>query len=119
MDLKYSDEDIDFRQRAKYWLSKNVPNIPRPVEGNAAAQFDRDWQRKLFDHGWAGVNWPKEHGGLGLTGLQQVIWYEELARARAPHHINTLYVGLMHAGPTLIARGTDEQKKKSIKAHAQ
>jgi alkylation response protein AidB-like acyl-CoA dehydrogenase len=39
-----------------------------------------------------------------------VIWYEELARAHAPHHINTTYVGLMHAGPTLIARGTDEQK---------
>ena len=59
---------------------------------------------------WAGVAWPKEFGGLGLSGLQQVIWYEELARAKAPHHINTTYVSMMHAGPTLIARGTDEQK---------
>jgi alkylation response protein AidB-like acyl-CoA dehydrogenase len=42
--------------------------------------------------------------------LKQVIWYEELARAKAPHHINTTYVGLMHAGPTLIARGSDAQK---------
>ena len=48
--------------------------------------------------------------GLGLSGLQQVIWYEELARARAPHYINTTYVALMHAGPTLIARGTEAQK---------
>lgn len=110
MDLKFSDADLDFRARARAWLSRNVPQKARPAHGIAAAQFDRDWQRKLFEHGWAGINWPQEHGGLGLTGLQQVIWYEELARARAPHHINTTYVALMHAGPTVIARGTDEQK---------
>lgn len=110
MDLQYSDEDRAFRERARKWLGENVPQALRPAHGQAAAQFDRDWQRKLFEHGWAGVAWPKAYGGLGLTGLQQVIWYEELARARAPHYVNTLYVAMMHAGPTLIARGTDEQK---------
>ena len=53
---------------------------------------------------------PKNSVVSGLTGLQQVIWYEEMARARAPHYINTTYVALMHAGPTLIARGTEAQK---------
>ena len=67
-------------------------------------------RRSSTNSGWAGVAWPKDYGGLGLTGLQQVIWYEELARAHAPHHINTTYVALMHAGPTLIARGTEAQK---------
>jgi alkylation response protein AidB-like acyl-CoA dehydrogenase len=110
LDLRYSDEDVDFRQRARLWLSRNVPDAVRPAHGPEAARFDRAWQRKLYDHGWAGVAWPKEYGGLGLTGLQQVIWYEELARARAPHHINTTYVAMMHAGPTLIARGTEAQK---------
>ncbi|MBV1686154.1 acyl-CoA dehydrogenase family protein [Novosphingobium sp. G106] len=110
MDLQYSDADRDFRARAREWLKTNVPQHSRPAEGFAAAQFDRDWQRKLYDHGWAGVAWPKEYGGLGLSGLRQVIWYEELARARAPHHINTTYVAMMHAGPTVIARGTDAQK---------
>jgi alkylation response protein AidB-like acyl-CoA dehydrogenase len=110
LDLRYSDEDVDFRQRARLWLSRNVPDEARPAHGPEAARFDRAWQRKLYDHGWAGVAWPKEYGGLGLTGLQQVIWYEELARARAPHHINTTYVAMMHAGPTLIARGTEAQK---------
>jgi alkylation response protein AidB-like acyl-CoA dehydrogenase len=112
--LKYSDEDRDFRERARAWLSANVPAQRRPPSGGAAAQFDRDWQRKLFDHGWAGVAWPKAYGGLGLTGLQQVIWYEELARARAPHHINTTYVALMHAGPTLIARGAEAQRAEHL-----
>lgn len=109
MDLHYSEADRAFRGDARAWLKANVPADPRPG-GAAAAQFDRDWQRKLFDHGWAGVAWPKDFGGLGLTGLQQVIWYEELARAQAPHHINTTYVAMMHAGPTLIARGTEAQK---------
>jgi alkylation response protein AidB-like acyl-CoA dehydrogenase len=110
MDLQYSQADQEFRERARVWLSTNVPQTPRPAHGHAAAQFDRDWQRKMFEHGWAGVSWPKAFGGLGLSGLQQVIWYEELARARAPHYINTTYVALMHAGPTVIARGTDEQR---------
>lgn len=110
MDLQYSEADREFRARAREWLKANVPQTPRPANGLPGAQFDRDWQRKLYEHGWAGVAWPKEYGGLGLSGLQQVIWYEELARASAPHHINTTYVALMHAGPTLIARGTEEQK---------
>jgi alkylation response protein AidB-like acyl-CoA dehydrogenase len=110
MDLSYTEEEQAFRARARAWLTTNVPRTSRPANGDAASQFDRDWQRRLFENGWAGVSWPKDYGGLGLSGLKQVIWYEELARADAPHHINTTYVGLMHAGPTLIARGTDAQK---------
>jgi alkylation response protein AidB-like acyl-CoA dehydrogenase len=110
MDLTYSEEDQDFRRRVRVWLAANVPSSSRPVNGPAAEQFDREWQRRLFDNGWAGVAWPKEYGGLGLSSLQQIIWYEELAHAKAPHHINTTYVALMHAGPTLIARGTEAQK---------
>lgn len=110
MDLQYSEADRAFRAKAREWLEVNVPRHSRPTEGFAAAQFDRDWQRKLYHHGWAGVPWPKEYGGLGLSGLAQVIWYEELARAHAPHHINTTYVAMMHAGPTVIVRGTEAQK---------
>lgn len=110
MDLRYSEADLEFRARARDWLRTNVPRAERPRDPKAASQFDRDWQRKLFDCGWAGVNWPKDYGGLGLTGLQQVIWYEELVKSKAPHHHNTTYIGLMHAGPTLIARGTEDQK---------
>jgi alkylation response protein AidB-like acyl-CoA dehydrogenase len=110
VDLHYSDADREFRVRAREWLKANAPQQARPASGAAGAQFDRDWQRKLYEHGWAGVAWPKQYGGLGLSGLRQVIWYEELARAQAPHHINTAYVALMHAGPTLIACGTDAQK---------
>ncbi|MBV1918047.1 MAG: acyl-CoA dehydrogenase family protein [Sphingomonadaceae bacterium] len=111
MDLRYSDQDREFRARARQWLQANIPQERRPASGKAASQFDRDWQKKLHDHGWAGVAWPKEYGGHGLSGLQQVIWYEELSRAHAPaQHVSTTYVALMHAGPTLMARGTKDQK---------
>lgn len=110
MDLHYSQDDRIFRERARDWLDGNVPEERRPAHGEAAAAFDRAWQKRLYDGGWAGVNWPREYGGLGLSGLQQIIWYEECARANAPHYINTTYVALMHAGPTLIARGTEAQK---------
>ena len=110
MDLISSDEDREFRARARSWLNDNVPAERRPAHGHEAAAFDRAWQRKLYDGGWAGVAWPKEYGGLGLSSFQQVIWFEELARAHAPHHNNATYVGLMHAGPTLIARGDADQK---------
>jgi len=110
MDLQYSESDREFRAKARNWLTANIPQKRRPANGRTSADFDREWQRKLYEHGWAGVAWPKEFGGMGLSGLQQVIWYEELARTRAPHYINTTYVALMHAGPTLIARGTEEQK---------
>lgn len=115
MDLRNSEAEIAFRRKARAWLSQHTPKAQRPAKGAAAAQFDRDWQRKLYEHGWAGVNWPKEHGGLGLSSIEQVIWYEEMARAHAPHHINTMYVALMHAGPTLIARGTETQKSAHLK----
>ncbi len=114
MDLVFTEEDLDFRARARAWLKDNIPTARRPAHGEASAQFDRDWQRKLFEHGWAGINWPKEYGGLGLSEIQQVIWYEEMARAGAPHYINTTYVALMHAGPTIIACGTDAQKKAHL-----
>lgn len=110
MDLHYSEADREFRERARAWLKDNIPQAPRPVAGEAGARFDRDWQRKLYEHGWAGLNWPLAYGGLGLSALQQVIWYEECARAGAPHYINTTYVALMHAGPTIIACGTEDQK---------
>lgn len=110
MDLNYSDADIAFRARARAWLQANAPAQSRPHDPIEGAKFDRAWQKTFYDAGWAGVNWPVRYGGLGLSGLQQVIWYEELARAKAPHHLNTTYIGLMHAGPSLIARGTEEQK---------
>jgi alkylation response protein AidB-like acyl-CoA dehydrogenase len=60
--------------------------------------------------GWAGIAWPKETGGRGASVLEQIVWFEEYARAGAPSPLGPTFVGLNHAGPTLIACGTPEQK---------
>jgi hypothetical protein len=71
--------------------------------------YDTAWQRKLYDAGYAGLAWPKQFGGRGFPATQQLVYLEEYMRAGAPY-ISTNFVGMMHAGPTLIAEGTDEQR---------
>jgi alkylation response protein AidB-like acyl-CoA dehydrogenase len=99
-----------FRAEARAWLEANVPAEPQPFAGPEARAFVLDWQRRQAEGGWAGLAWPRETGGRGLSVLEQIVWYEEYARANAPSTLNALFVALNHAGPTLIACGIDEQK---------
>jgi alkylation response protein AidB-like acyl-CoA dehydrogenase len=110
MDLHFSREDNIFREEARAWLHDNTIRERRPHSGEAMRAYDVAWQRKQFDAGWAGVSWPEEYGGRGLSLTRQLIWHEEYARADAPDN-HLCFVGLNHAGPTLIARGTEQQKR--------
>lgn len=110
MDLHFTQEDKVFREDARAWLRHNLPKERRPHAGEPLRAYDTGWQRKQFEGGWAGVSWPKEYGGLGLSLVRQLIWYEEYARAGAPDN-HLCFVALNHGGPTLIARGTEEQKR--------
>lgn len=116
MDLRYSDADESFRAELRRWLEREVPKHgpPPPTHDWAARRaYDTGWQRKLFDAGYAGVNWPKAYGGRDATLTEQLVWYEEIARAQAPY-VGVNFVGLLHGGPTLIAEGTAEQKARHI-----
>jgi alkylation response protein AidB-like acyl-CoA dehydrogenase len=79
VDLDISREHAEFRDQVRTWLRESGPREPRPLGGQAMRDFDTAWQRKQFDAGWAGINWPVEYGGRGLSLLQQVVWYEEYA----------------------------------------
>ncbi len=105
-----TDENTTFRKRARVWLEANVPADPPPRDGPAARDFVLAWQRTQARDGWAGLSWPKEAGGQGLSVSEQIVWFEECARARAPSPLGPSFVGLNHAGPTLIACGSLEQK---------
>src|SRR5438552_2081595 len=109
MDLNFTPEEQHFREQVATWLRENVPHEPRPYEGDEARSFDLGWQRKLHEAGWAGIAWPSEYGGRGLSTIQQLIWHEEYAKADAPY-VGMSFVGVNHAGPTLIAEASDEQK---------
>jgi alkylation response protein AidB-like acyl-CoA dehydrogenase len=111
VEIRFSDAEEAFRADARAWLEANVPREPRPESADLGARraYDMAWQRRMYDAGWAGINWPKEYGGRGATLMEQLIWYEEYARVGAPD-ATTGFVGLKHAGPTLIACGSEEQK---------
>ena len=110
MNLDLTAEELSFREEVRSWLADNVPSQPRPRDGVAAREHDLAWQARQYQGGWAGINWPTEYGGRGLSTVEQLLWYEEYARAGAPDDVNCCFVGNKHGGPTLILHGTDEQK---------
>lgn len=109
MQLQFTREEELFREEVREWLHSNVPSESRPIEAVEAREFDLAWQRTQYEGGYAGIAWPKEYGGQGLSLARQLIWYEEYARASAPH-VGTCFVGNNHGGPTLIVEGNEEQK---------
>lgn len=112
MDFRFDDQTEAFRRAFRTWLEANVPDTPMPDDPDAAFRYRREWQRRMYDAGWAGMYWPAEYGGRGATLFEQAVFSLEMARAQAPEMANTL--GLMIVGPTLMAHGTEEQKKRYI-----
>src|SRR6516225_4149787 len=115
MDLNLTREEVAFRDEFRSWLASNVPKDwnrwrEKPLEESFS--YLRAWQSRLHEGGWAAVSWPKEYGGRGATLMQQAIFWEEMARVEAPPMANALGLGLI--GPTIIAYGTDAQKKRFI-----
>jgi alkylation response protein AidB-like acyl-CoA dehydrogenase len=101
VDLRDSPDEAAFRKRLRAWLRDNLP-----------AEWGRDWSRKLYDAGYAGMTWPVEYGGRGRPYSHQAIANEELARNEAPNHMNVIALGM--AGPTIMAHGTEEQKQRYL-----
>jgi alkylation response protein AidB-like acyl-CoA dehydrogenase len=117
MDFTLTPEQESFRDRVRSWLKENIPrdwadrlaassDVPRPE----AYDLLRRWQRKMYDAGFIGITWPKEYGGRGLTFVEEMILHQEIALAKAPPVLNILGIGM--AGPTIIAYGTEAQKKR-------
>jgi alkylation response protein AidB-like acyl-CoA dehydrogenase len=117
VDLNLNPKELAFRDEVRGWLNANTPRdwaARRNAEESLSARFAylRQWQRKLFDAGWAGISWPVEYGGRGASIIEQMIFIEEMARAQAPPMANVIGLGLV--GPTIIAFGTERQKKSYL-----
>ena len=116
MDLRYSEADEAFRADVRDWLDEAVPAYgppPPPGDWEARRAFDTGWQRRLHEAGFAGLQWPVDYGGRGLPASQQLVYLEEYAASGAPY-VGINFVGLAHAGPTLIAEGTEEQRRHHL-----
>jgi alkylation response protein AidB-like acyl-CoA dehydrogenase len=113
-------EDIDaFRLRARAWLADNMLKLPTdnpfldmPVDDDGIR--GRELQRKVFDGGFAGLVYPKEYGGQGLTRAHQLAFNEESAGYEMPLTFNVPSLTII--APTLLDFGTEEQKKRHLPA---
>lgn len=119
MNTRFSDEDERFRTEIATWLADNLSGEFAPVRGRGGPGDEHSfleerlaWERKLAGAGWTCVGWPKEFGGRDLPVNQQVIFFEEYARAGGPGRAN--HVGETLLGPTVIAFGSDEQKARFL-----
>jgi len=101
VDLRDSPDEAEFRAGVRRWLEANLP-----------AGDSREWSRKIYDAGYAGLTWPEEYGGKGAPYSHQAIVLEEFARAEAPQHMGVIGLGM--AGPTIMAHGSEEQKKRYL-----
>jgi alkylation response protein AidB-like acyl-CoA dehydrogenase len=119
MDLSFSEGEESFRRELQSWLRENLPPdwgseaFLEPETLEEEVRFLLGWQRKLAGAGWVGVHWPRAYGGRGATPVENYILREEMARARAPEIIGRIGVNLV--GPTLIAHGTEEQKRRHLR----
>ncbi len=112
-------EQQEFQEYARRWLAENAPppapeRLPiTPIEVMTVGQRDylQAWQRRCYDAGLVGTDYPKEYGGGGHEGFQRIANLE-FGRARVPFLINI--VGLSMAAPTILVHGTEEQKRRFI-----
>ncbi|MEU9315183.1 acyl-CoA dehydrogenase [Streptomyces sp. NPDC048295] len=114
MDLAYTEEEQEFRARLREWLAAVLPGLPAkpaPDDWPGRRAYDTAWQRMLYDAGYAGLHWPVDAGGRGATPTQHLIFLEETELAGAPY-VGANFVGLLHAGPTIAAEGTAEQRAR-------
>jgi alkylation response protein AidB-like acyl-CoA dehydrogenase len=114
VDLADAPDEAQFRNDVRTWLEKNLPELPWPEPADMLERlpFWRQWQRMLFDAGYAGLTWPTEYGGQGLDERMRAIFGEECDRAGAPERLNL--IGEDFCGPTIAHFGTDEQKQRLL-----
>jgi alkylation response protein AidB-like acyl-CoA dehydrogenase len=114
VDLAFTPEEVAFAREVREWLAANLA-LP-PGFGSLADEIEwgRGWQAKLAADRWVGIHWPAEYGGRGASPVQVAIFNMEYARSRALQPVNR--VGINLAGPTLLAHGTEEQKRRWLPA---
>jgi alkylation response protein AidB-like acyl-CoA dehydrogenase len=116
MDFSLTSEQARYRDELRAWLRENLADelaAPPPAMGaGEGVERRRRWQRRVYEAGYAGVSWPREYGGRGLSLIESMIVHEEMARAKAPDMVNV--IGLNMAGPTIIHHGTQAQKERYL-----
>jgi alkylation response protein AidB-like acyl-CoA dehydrogenase len=118
-------EDVEtFRQRARKWIAANLPRTKETAEesgegggmdfSDEAWLRARDLQKLIYKGGFAGICYPQEYGGLGLTPAHQKAFNEEVAGYEMPLLLNVPTFSII--GPAILELGTEEQKQEHLAA---
>lgn len=116
MDLHFSQEELDFQKSVKEWIKENYPEdikerYSNSPNGHLTKEEQMKWQQSLYERGWAGINWPKEHGGAEFSATQKYLFNKEMAAANAP---SVVAFGEKMVAPVIMAFGSDKQKEKYL-----
>ena len=114
MDLSFTEEEVAFSHDVRGWLATNLELPPAFGSLHDEIEWGRKWQARLAADRWVGIHWPAAYGGRGASPVQVAIFNMEYARSRALQPVNR--VGINLAGPTLLAHGTEEQKRRWLPA---
>lgn len=116
MDFRFSDDEEAFRREVQDFLNRELPQsheraVLHGGETDEEWEFTKQFTRKLGEKGWIAIWWPREYGGLEGSDMEYLIFNEETAYRRAPRMDGG---GTGIVGPTILAHGTDEQKKRFL-----
>jgi alkylation response protein AidB-like acyl-CoA dehydrogenase len=112
-------DDLDeFRATVREWCRTNVPPDWREAQTGVTdeefVEFQKSWFKELRRAGFAVPHWPREWGG-GMSAAEQIVLHQELAAHDAPRLV-LAFVSIHHAASTLLAAGTDEQRRRHLPA---
>lgn len=114
MDLRFSPEEVAFRDEVRHFFATQIPAAIRnkTIEGRKFEKSDIVTAHKImYARGWATPNWPKEWGGTGWTPIQQYIFMEELQQSGSPQ---PLQFNVQMCGPVIIQFASEAQKKRFL-----
>ncbi|WP_339829762.1 acyl-CoA dehydrogenase family protein [uncultured Parvibaculum sp.] len=115
MDMRFSPEELAFRDEVREFIASNYPQELRGGARRSRGEMSKEdilrWHRILYKKGWIVPHWPVEYGGTGWTITQRYIWNEENARAETSP---LLPFGLSMVGPVIYTFGNEEQKKRFL-----
>jgi alkylation response protein AidB-like acyl-CoA dehydrogenase len=111
--------DAEFRTEVRAWLADNLTGEFAALVGKGGPGREHEfveerlaWERRLGEGRWIGIGWPEADGGRGVPWSQQIIFYEEYARAGAPARVG--HMGEQLLGPTLLMFGSPEQRARFL-----
>jgi len=118
VEFTFSEADEAFRLGVRDWMAAHLVGEFKALgSGSRLGEHEelevrKAWERELAGDGWIGMGWPEQYGGRNLPITQQMIFHEEYVRAGGPNRVS--FFGEELLGPTLMAFGTDEQKRRFL-----